>query len=60
MTERELTLKEEIAGEEPLTAFGNACRRLGIRIITARSPQAKGRVERNHGVSRITQAWKYG
>jgi len=44
VTERELTLKEEIAGEEALTAFGKACRKLGIRIITARSPQAKGRV----------------
>jgi hypothetical protein len=25
------------------------CERLGIRIIAANSPQAKGRVERNHG-----------
>lgn len=27
-----------------------ACKKLGIRMIKARSPQAKGRVERNHGV----------
>ena len=27
-----------------------ACRKLGIRIIKARSPQAKGRVERSHAV----------
>lgn len=27
-----------------------ACEKLGIRIIRARSPQAKGRVERNHAV----------
>lgn len=27
-----------------------ACEKLGIRIIKAYSPQAKGRVERNHGV----------
>ena|SRR3990167_8659608 len=27
-----------------------ACKKIGIRIIKARSPQAKGRVERNHGV----------
>lgn len=27
-----------------------ACQKLGIRIIKAYSPQAKGRVERNHGV----------
>ena len=25
------------------------CKQLGIRIIAANSPQAKGRVERNHG-----------
>jgi transposase len=27
-----------------------ACKKLGIRVIEAHSPQAKGRVERNHGV----------
>jgi len=31
------------------TQFGRACKQLGIEIITAHSPQAKGRVERNHG-----------
>lgn len=50
ITEREPTLEEQLAGEEPLTAFGRACKKLGITIITAHSPQAKGRVERNHGV----------
>jgi transposase len=49
-TDREPTLSEALAGEPPLTAFGRACRKLGIRIITAYSPQAKGRVERKHGV----------
>src|SRR6185295_2347172 len=37
------------SGAEVLTQFGRACRQLGITIITAHSPQAKGRVERNHG-----------
>lgn len=32
-----------------MTQFGRACRQLGIAIITAHSPEAKGRVERNHG-----------
>jgi hypothetical protein len=50
VTEREPTLEEELAGVEPLTAFGKACSKLGIHIIKACSPQAKGRVERNHGV----------
>jgi len=31
------------------THFGRMCQRLGIRIIAANSPQAKGRVERGHG-----------
>jgi hypothetical protein len=50
VTERAPTLEEQLAGELPLTAFGKACKRLGIHIITAHSPQAKGRVERSHGV----------
>ncbi len=36
-------------GETGVTQFGRMCERLGIRIIPANSPQAKGRVERNHG-----------
>jgi transposase len=30
--------------------FGRACDKLGIEVIPANSPQAKGRVERNHGL----------
>ncbi len=37
-------------GEEVWTHFGWACKQLGIEIITAHSPEAKGRVERNHGL----------
>ncbi len=33
-----------------LTHFSRACQKLGIEIIKAYSPQAKGRVERNHAV----------
>lgn len=50
VTDREPTLEEQLAGERPLTAFGKACKKLGIVIIEANSPQAKGRVERKHGV----------
>jgi transposase len=46
---REPTDKELLGGEVPVTQFGEMCERLGIRIIAASSPQAKGRVERNHG-----------
>jgi transposase len=41
--------KAEISGKEVLTQFGRACKELGIRIIEAHSPQAKGRVERSNG-----------
>jgi transposase len=50
ITERAPTIEEELAGELPLTAFGKACHRLGIELIAASSPQAKGRVERSHAV----------
>jgi transposase len=40
---------ERETGAEPLTQFGRMCAALGIRIIPASSPQAKGRIERNHG-----------
>jgi hypothetical protein len=46
---REATEKELLRGEVPVTQFGRMCERLGIGIIAANSPQAKGRVERNHG-----------
>jgi len=35
---------------KPKSHFGKACDRLGIEVIPANSPQAKGRVERNHGI----------
>jgi hypothetical protein len=46
---REAGSKEQLQGVVPVTQFGAMCQRLGIRIIAANSPQAKGRVERNHG-----------
>lgn len=39
-----------LEGREALTQFGRACKRLGIKIVRAHSPQAKGRVERSNGV----------
>jgi transposase len=41
--------EERVTGAEPLTQFGRMCAILGIQIIPASSPQAKGRIERNHG-----------
>jgi transposase len=50
IAQREPTLEEQLSGELPLTQFGKACQKLGIEIVAANSPQAKGRVERKHGV----------
>jgi transposase len=47
---RKATPGEQLRGEVPVTQFGRMCQRLGIRIVAASSPQAKGRVERQHGV----------
>lgn len=46
---RAATEREQREGAVPVTQFGRMCQKLGIRIIAASSPQAKGRVERNHG-----------
>src|SRR5256712_2779602 len=46
---RPATPKERRRGEEPITQFGRMCAKLGIELIAASSPQAKGRVERIHG-----------
>src|SRR5207245_10514962 len=43
------TTNERARGERPLTQFGRMCSKLGIEVIGAASPQAKGRVERSHG-----------
>ena len=48
--DREPTVAEQIAGKEPLTQFGRAMKHLGVELILAYSPQAKGRVERCNGV----------
>lgn len=44
------TEKQQQRGETPRTQFGRMCALLGIRILAAHSPQAKGRVERKNGV----------
>jgi hypothetical protein len=41
---------EQMAGQGPRTQFGRAMEQLGVELILANSPQAKGRVERTNGV----------
>ncbi len=47
---RKATPAEQLRGKVPVTQFGRMCQKLGIRVIAASLPQAKGRVERIHGV----------
>jgi hypothetical protein len=44
------SIAEQIAGQAPQTQFGRAMEQLGVELILANSPQAKGRVERMNGV----------
>jgi transposase len=42
----EPTIEEQLNGTEPISEFGRALKELGVELIHANSPQAKGRVER--------------
>lgn len=48
--ERAATVAEQIVGQKPRTQFGRAMEQLGVELILANSPQAKGRVERRNGL----------
>ena len=43
------TIEEELQGIEPLSEFERALQELGVEVIHAHSPQAKGRIERLFG-----------
>lgn len=47
--ERVTSVAEQVAGEVARTQFGRAMKELGVELILANSPQAKGRVERTNG-----------
>jgi transposase len=49
-TTRYQSMEYQLKGEYPDTQFARALRELGIKIIYAYSPQAKGRIERKFGV----------
>jgi molybdenum-dependent DNA-binding transcriptional regulator ModE len=48
--ERSPSIAEQVAQKEPQTQFGRAMGQLGVELILANSPQAKGRVERCNGL----------
>lgn len=70
---RQATIEEQLREEQPLTQFTRAMKELGIEVIAANSPQAKGRVERSFdthqdrlvkelrlaGISRISDANRF-
>jgi len=41
------TIEEELSGKEPQSQYERALSELGVRVIHAYSPQAKGRIERS-------------
>jgi transposase len=49
-TTRDSTVDEALRDAAPQTQFGRAMKELDVELILAHSPQAKGRVERRHGV----------
>ena len=49
-TTREPTIIEQLKDVVPLTQFGRAMEELGISVLKAWTPQAKGRIERQWGV----------
>jgi transposase len=48
-TDREPTVEEQLAGKHPKTQVGRGLEELGVTLIPAGSPQAKGRIERLWG-----------
>jgi transposase len=45
-TDREPTLEEQLINKKPSTEVGRGLEQLGVSLILAHSPQAKGRIER--------------
>jgi transposase len=47
--DKQLTLEEQLSGRRQPTQFGRLLEELGVELIYARTPQAKGRIERLWG-----------
>jgi hypothetical protein len=45
-SQKKATIEDELAGRQPLSQFERSVKELGMGFIHARSPQAKGRIER--------------
>jgi transposase len=62
VTTRDATTDENLREKAPATQFARAMEELGVKLILAHSPQAKGRVERRHAVfqDRFVKALRLG
>ena len=45
-SKKKLSIEDELSNKDPLTQFARALEELGVEVIFANSPQAKGRIER--------------
>jgi transposase len=45
-TDRQPTIEEQLIGKKPTTEVGRGLEELGVTLVLAHSPQAKGRIER--------------
>ena len=45
-SKKKLSVEDELSNKDPLTQFTRALEELGVEVIYANSPQAKGRIER--------------
>ena len=45
-SKKKLSIEDELSNKDPLTQFTRAMKELGVEVIHAHSPQAKGRIER--------------
>jgi len=45
-SKKKLSIEDELSNKDPLTQFTRAMEELGVEVIYAHSPQAKGRIER--------------
>ena len=61
VTQEAKTIEEQLEAKPHHTDFTRACHELGIGVINANSPQAKGRVERVNGTlqDRLVKALRY-
>jgi hypothetical protein len=54
---KKVSIEEQLRGEEAKSQFERAVKELGVEVIHAYSPQAKGRIERQFGTFPTGSVW---